>query len=167
MPKKGAAKKAARKASKGKKTTRTTAVVTATKDDTKLLDEVGAANAVTGGMWRGEVVGDTIVGEILSMKREDGQYADDQLQIILGTEDGAKTLYCNFSLESGLVNTRCAIGDRIAVQFKGDVPVSRGRPMHTYAVVRAGGKGKKAEAILTSATSSRRVKGKKTKRSRR
>jgi hypothetical protein len=154
----GAARAAAKKATKGKKTKRSEVQITGT--DKALLDAVNKANAITGGMWVAEVIGDTITGEILAMKREDGTYQDDQLNIILSTPEGAKTIYCNWSLESGLRAVNANIGDRIAIQYREDVSIKRGRPMKAYAVVRAGGVGKKAADILTAKTPSRRNKGK-------
>lgn len=145
---------------KGAKTKRTEAVRPTVKGkDADLLKTLDGAQAVTGGMWKGEVVGDSIIGEVLSLKREDTQYVDNQVVMILGTPDGAKTVFCNWSLEQGLLNESVNLNDRIGIQFKGEVAAGRGRPMRTYAVRRAGGKGSKASPILTAGTAERR-KGK-------
>lgn len=107
----------------------------------ELLKELDARAGVTGGAWKGVVVGDTIVGELLAVKREDSKYRDGQLTLTVATDDGTQTVWANWSMESALLNIGANIGDRIGLQYKGDVPSGRGRPMKTYAAVREGGRG--------------------------
>jgi len=160
--KRGAAKKAARKAVKTK---RTTAIVPNVKGKlSKLLDDVNARHGVTGGMWKGEVVGDTVVGEVLAIKREDSKYRDGQLTMVISTDEGTKTVWSNWSMETALLNEGVNVGDVIAIQYKGEVPAGRGRPMKAYAVVRDGGRGKAHPLLTPQDASGTKGKRKKSRR---
>lgn len=160
--KRGAAKVAARKATA--KTKRTEAIIPKVAGKlAKLVDAVNDRHGVTGGMWKGEVVGDTVVGEVLAIKREDSKYRDGQLTMVLSTEEGTKTVWSNWSMEAALLNEGVNVGDMIAIQYKGDVPAGRGRPMKTYAVVRDGGKGK-AHPLLTPQDNAGKKKRKRSRR---
>lgn len=154
--KKGKAKSMA----KGKK--RTTAETVGQKDN-DLLKQLDGRKGVTGGMWKPEAIGDTIVGQILSMRAEKSKFDNMQIVLVIGTPDGARTVYCNWSLQQGLINERVDIGDTVGIRYTEDVP-GRGRPMRAFAVVRKGGKGKAkklAEALTKVLESDKKGKSKK------
>ena len=109
--------------------------------DRDLLKQLAGRKGVTGGMWKAEVIGDTLVGQVLSMRAEKSKFDNMQIVMIVGTPDGARTVYCNWSLQQGLVQEKVDVGDTIAIRHTELVP-GRGRPMKAYAVVRKGGKSK-------------------------
>lgn len=118
---------------------------------------------VTGGMWKPEVIGDTLMGQILSMRAEKSKFDNMQIVMIVGTPDGARTVYANWSLQQGLINEKVEVGDNIAIRFTELVP-GRGRPMRAFAVARKGGKGKGKklnEALTKVMESDRKAKSKK------
>lgn len=146
MAKKGGAKAAAAKArAKGKRTTAET-VGSLERD---LLKQLDGRKGVTGGIWKPAVIGDTIVGQVLSMRAEKGaKYDNLQVVMVIGTPDGARTVYANWSLQQALINEKVNVGDTIGIRYTEDVP-GRGRPMRAFAVVRKGGAGKKLADVLT------------------
>jgi hypothetical protein len=133
--KRGRAKAAARKATKKQK--RTEAVRPTDKASADLLAQLDGAKAA-GGTWRAEVPGDTLVGEVLSDKVEEGKYGEQRV-LVIATTDGAQTVFANASLDRALVAEGVEVGDTVGIQFKGGVSVGRGRPMKTFAVRRKGG----------------------------
>ena len=158
MPKRGAAKKKA--AAAKKRNARKTAEVVG-KDDA-LLKEVSEAQAV-GGFWRPSVEGDTIIGEVLSMREETGKYGK-QLVVIIGNRDGAQTLYANANMRTGLEYQGVQPGDRVAIQFKGTMSIGRGRPMKLFAVKRSGGPRKGAAERAQKSLTAPKRKGRKRRR---
>lgn len=97
------------------------------------LDKAGSS----GGFWSPQVVGDTILGEILSMKREKGKYqrkGETQLVLVVGNDDGAKTVYCNKPLEGGLDGIKAKVGDTVGIQLKDFVSTGKGNPARVFAV---------------------------------
>jgi hypothetical protein len=133
-------KRSAKKVARSKKAKRTTAETVGAVDK-DLLKQLDGRKGVTGGMWKPEAIGDTLVGQILSMRAEKSKFDNMQVVLIVGTPDGARTVYANWSLQQGLINERVDVGDTIGIRYTEDVP-GRGRPMRAFAVVRKGGKGK-------------------------
>ena len=117
--------------------------------DKDLLKQLDKRQGVKGGMWKPECIGDTIMGQVLSMVAEvSDKFGKTQVKMILGTEDGAQSVYANWSMQQGLISEKVGVGDTIGIQYKADVP-GRGRPMRAFAVVRKGGKGKMMSEALT------------------
>lgn len=133
MPKKGGARKKARKAVK---TTRTTPKITG--DDKALVADATKAE-VSGSIWKPEVEGDTVTGEVLKIGKEKGKFGEQTVMILL-TSGGAVTVFANEPMERGLEEHKVAAGDRIAIQFKGSVPSGKGRPCRLFAVAKRKGK---------------------------
>lgn len=136
---KGNAKRAAAKALKSKRTV-PERVKAKGKDEEALLASLADAQP-SGGMWKPEVLGDQIVGEVLSDKTEKGKFGDQRV-LILGNADGARTVYANKNLAAALDAQGVKVGDIVGVEFRGTMPVGRGRPMKLYVARRLGGAGK-------------------------
>jgi hypothetical protein len=121
---KGAAKRAARKE------------VEVLGDNRKLIDAATAAK-LSGSVWKAEVEGDTIAGEILKLGQSKGKFGKQTTMLIDSGKDGVRTVYANESMQRGIDECKAEVGDRIAVQYRGTVPTGRGRPFKLYAVVKA------------------------------
>jgi len=143
MAKKGTKGKAKRAASKAKKSKRSKAeTVGASKADAALVKsakekEVGSRS------WKPELEGDAIVGDVLSYGKGISTRYGEATVLVLGTPDGAYTVYCNAGLERGLDDLAVTEGDRVAIVFKGKVKTKRGRPFKLFAVEKADGKKRK------------------------
>lgn len=131
--------------------------------DSDIERDLATKSGVTGGSWKPEI-GDRIIGTILSMKREDSRFKENQLTLVISTEEGAKTVWANFSLEQALFAERVNEGDIIGIERKEDSSFGRGRPMKTFAVARKGGKGKNPHPALTEATATAKKNPKRGKR---
>lgn len=140
QPKKGAAKRAAKKA----KVTRTTAETHGAESasDRALLAAADKAE-VSGQTWKPQVPGDSIVGEVLSLKKDAKTKFGAATILILGVSGGATRVFCNKSLEDAIEEHGVKLGDRIAVQFKDSINTGKGRPFRLFVIVKQGkGKGK-------------------------
>lgn len=136
--KKGKAKKLAGKKTAARKTPERSEPQTDA--EKKLLDALDKS-AASGGFWSPKVIGDTIIGEVLTMKREKGKYqkkGEKQLVLTLGTSDGAKTVFCNRPLEMALdgLKPKLAVGQIIGVQLKDFVSTGKGNPAKVFSVKR-------------------------------
>jgi len=136
MPKRGKAKRLAEKARKG--SGRTEPLVTGS--DAALVAAAGKAQ-VSGSIWKPEVEGDTLVGDVLKIGKEKGRYGEQTVVVVL-TDGGAVTAYANAPMERGLEENQVKVGDRIAIQYKGSVRTGKGRPCRLFAVVTSKAEGK-------------------------
>lgn len=96
----------------------------------------------SGGMWKGLTAGDTICGELLSMKEEQGKFGP-QIVLVVDTPDGPRTVYTNESMKRGLDEEGAAKGDTVAITYRGNVATGRGRPFKLFAVAVKKGKKRK------------------------
>lgn len=139
--KRGAARKAARKKMGAKaRKSRTKPIRPDSLDaaEKKILAQLDARK-MSGAIWPGKapVEGDTIIGEVLSMKEEKGKFGP-QSVILIGTNQGAKTVFGKTILDREIAENKVAVGDRIGIQFKGTAPSGKGRPAQLFAVVKLG-----------------------------
>lgn len=93
---------------------------------------------IGGGIWKPKKDGDSIGGEVVSLREEQGKWGA-QTVVALLTKDGAFSVYANASLERQLSDNKVKIGDRIAIAFRGKVKTRKGRPFGVYAVAKATG----------------------------
>ena len=82
--------------------------------------------------------GDRIIGTLVSLKNEDGQYGL-QAKALVETENGAMTVFLNSSRMRGFLECGCTLGDKIGIEYKDDGKATRGQPPKLFAVRRAGG----------------------------
>ena len=155
-PKRGGAKAAARKA-------RQKTQKPLTRKAAALQKQLSEAQGVRGSNWKPEI-GDSTYGTVLSLERRSSQFRDDQVTMVLGTDEGARTVFCNWSLTQALLGQGVTIGDYIGLERKEDVKMPRGRPMHSFAAVRDGGLGKTPAKCLTEEEKPRRKVKKKRKK---
>lgn len=145
--KRGAARKAARKKMSAKsRAARTKPIRPESLDaaEKKLLAQLDARK-MSGAIWPGKspVEGDTIIGEVLSMKEEKGKFGP-QTVILIGTAEGAKTVFGKTVLDKEIAENKVVVGDQIGIQYKGTAASGKGRPAQLFAVVKVGkGVGKK------------------------
>jgi hypothetical protein len=125
--------KSAKKAAAGRKT------VEVLGEDKKLLQAAEDAK-LSGGLWRPEVKGDTIAGEVLAMAEKKGKFGVQNLVTIDTGKSGVRAVYANIVMQRGLDEKAVKVGDRIAIQYRGTAPSGKGRPCKLFAVVKAGGK---------------------------
>lgn len=95
--------------------------------------KAAANSTLSAAIWKPEVEGDGIGGEIASMREEDGKFGA-QTVLVLLTESGAFTIYANASLKRGLDDIKAKVGDKIGIVFRGSTTTGRGRPFRLFSV---------------------------------
>lgn len=109
--------------------------------DAAFLQKLNDAEVVSG-MWKGQVPGDTLVGEIIVDKMQDSRFKKGEKQrvLVVHTDRGDSTVFCNASLSQALEGIGAKRGAKVGIQYKGDISVGKGRPMRSYVALALDGK---------------------------
>jgi len=103
--------------------------------DVKLAAKADAVK-LSGGIWRPEVAGDTISGKVTSLGESKGKWGK---QTVLNIDSGGndvKVVYANKSMAEGLESAGVKAGDRVAIQFRGEIKTGKGGRFKLFAVAK-------------------------------
>lgn len=103
--------------------------------DAKLSAKADAVK-LSGGIWRPEVAGDTISGKVTSLGESKGKWGKQTVLNIDAGGNDVKVVYANKSMADGLEAAGVEVGNRVAIQYRGEIKTGKGGRFKLFAVAK-------------------------------